>query len=169
MFQYLHIDHEQVGRVIGDERIAFVAFTGSVAGGHAVQSAAAERFIGTGLELGGKDAAYVRADAALDGAVENLVDGAFFNSGQSCCAVERIYVVEVSMTASSSGRRADETYVLGDPRDPATTIGPMVRADAARKRARPARRSDPLGAKALIDPAPSRPTKRARPIWRRQC
>ncbi|MGH7621678.1 MAG: aldehyde dehydrogenase family protein, partial [Gemmatimonadaceae bacterium] len=80
VFQYLHVDHDDVARMIADERVAFVAFTGSVAGGHAVQRAASNRFIGTGLELGGKDAAYVRADVAFEHAVENIVDGAFFNA-----------------------------------------------------------------------------------------
>src|SRR5207244_10339517 len=92
VFQFLHLDHNQVARVIGDPRVAFVAFTGSVEGGHAVQRAASARFIATGLELGGKDPAYVRADADLSSAIENLVDGSFFNSGQSCCGIERIYV-----------------------------------------------------------------------------
>src|SRR5436190_10368673 len=92
VFQYLHLDHAQTPKVIGDPRIRFVAFTGSVEGGHAVQRAASERFIATGLELGGKDPAYVRADANLSSAIENLVDGSFFNSGQSCCGIERIYV-----------------------------------------------------------------------------
>src|SRR5207247_930873 len=92
VFQFLHIDHESAARVIADPRIGFIAFTGSVGGGHAVQRAAAGRFIATGLELGGKDPAYVRADAPLRATIENLVDGAYFNSGQSCCAVERIYV-----------------------------------------------------------------------------
>src|ERR671939_168670 len=92
VFQFLHLDHEQVGRVIQDVRVAFVAFTGSVGGGHAVQRAASERFIATGLELGGKDPAYVRADADLPSAIENLVDGSFFNSGQSCCGIERLSV-----------------------------------------------------------------------------
>ena len=79
-----------------------VAFTGSVAGGAAVERAAAGRFIGVGLELGGKDPAYVRADADLAHAVENLVDGAFFNSGQSCCGIERIYVARAPSTTASS-------------------------------------------------------------------
>ena len=91
-FQALHLSHDDTERVIRDPRVDFVAFTGSVAGGHAVQRAAADRFIGTGLELGGKDPAYVRPDANLAHAIENLVDGAFFNSGQSCCGIERIYV-----------------------------------------------------------------------------
>lgn len=152
VFQYLHVDHDQVARIIADERIAFVAFTGSVAGGQAVQRAATDRFIGMGLELGGKDAAYVRADAALDHAVENVVDGAFFNAGQSCCSVQRVYVdrsiydrfVDAAVAVTSK-------YRLGDPRDPATSIGPMVRADAAesvREQVEDAIRS---GAKSLVD------------------
>src|SRR5437762_4316144 len=92
VFQYLHLDHAQTAKVIGDRRIAFISFTGSVEGGHAVQRAASARFIATGLELGGKDPAYVRADADLPSAIENLVDGSFFNSGQSCCGIERVYV-----------------------------------------------------------------------------
>ncbi len=92
VFQVLHLTHADTERVIRDPRISFVAFTGSVEGGHAIQRAAADRFIGTGLELGGNDPAYVRPDANFEHAVENLVDGAFFNSGQSCCGIGRIYV-----------------------------------------------------------------------------
>ena len=94
VFQYLHTTHDYVARIIADSRVDFVAFTGSVSGGHAVQRAASERFMATGLELGGKDPAYVRADAPLAFSIENLVDGALFNSGQSCCGIERIYVHE---------------------------------------------------------------------------
>ena len=94
VFQALHLRHEETERVIADPRVDFVAFTGSVAGGHAMQRAAAGRFIGTGLELGGCDPAYVRHDANLAHAVENLVDGAYFNSGQSCCGIQRVYVHE---------------------------------------------------------------------------
>ena len=92
LFQFLHLSHDDTARLIGTDGIDFVAFTGSVAGGRAVQQAAAERFIGIGLELGGCDPAYVRADANLAHAIENLVDGAFFNSGQSCCGIQRVYV-----------------------------------------------------------------------------
>src|SRR5690606_25296024 len=83
VLQYLHLTHSATERVIGDSRVDFVCFTGSVGGGHAVQAAAGKRFIGTGLELGGKDPAYVRADADLAQAADGIVDGAFFNSGQS--------------------------------------------------------------------------------------
>jgi acyl-CoA reductase-like NAD-dependent aldehyde dehydrogenase len=154
VFQFLHVDHDQIARIIADERIAFVAFTGSVAGGQAVQRAAADRFIGLGLELGGKDAAYVRADAAFDHAVENVVDGAFFNAGQSCCSVQRVYVDRAIYDKFVDAAVAlTNTYRLDDPRDPATTIGPMVRADAAdsvRSQVKEAIRS---GAKPLVDQA----------------
>jgi acyl-CoA reductase-like NAD-dependent aldehyde dehydrogenase len=84
--------HEAVAVAIQHPATAYVNFTGSVEGGLAVQRAASGRFIGVGLELGGKDPAYVRADADVAHAAEQLVDGAFFNSGQSCCGIERIYV-----------------------------------------------------------------------------
>jgi acyl-CoA reductase-like NAD-dependent aldehyde dehydrogenase len=152
VFQYLHADHDQVAAIIADERVSFVAFTGSVAGGQAIQRAASNRFIGTGLELGGKDAAYVRADVAFEHAVENIVDGAFFNAGQSCCSVQRVYVDrQVYDRFVAAAVELTNRYVLDDPRDPATTIGPMVRVDAAesvRGQVQEAMRS---GAKSLVD------------------
>jgi acyl-CoA reductase-like NAD-dependent aldehyde dehydrogenase len=154
VFQYLHLGHEEVGRVVQDERVSFVAFTGSVGGGHAVQRAAAERFIATGLELGGKDPAYVRADAKVDAAIENLVDGAFFNAGQSCCGVERIYVHgDVYDDFVEGYVELTRGYRLGNPLDPATTLGPMVREDAARNVREQLGEALSMGAKALIDPA----------------
>ncbi|MCB9317525.1 MAG: aldehyde dehydrogenase family protein [Lewinellaceae bacterium] len=154
VFQYLHLSHEQVAEVIADARIAHVAFTGSVDGGRAVQQAVGKRFLAAGLELGGKDPAYVRADARLDFTVENLVDGAFFNSGQSCCGIERIYVHE-SLFDVFVSRFVDLTlqYRLGNPLDPETTLGPMVKtaaADFAKKQIREALNQ---GAHAHIDPA----------------
>jgi acyl-CoA reductase-like NAD-dependent aldehyde dehydrogenase len=132
VFQFLHLDHDQVARIIADPRIAFVAFTGSVGGGHAVQRAAAERFIATGLELGGKDPAYVRADAPLEGTIENVADGVFFNAGQSCCAVERIYVHRSIFNDFVEGFvELAKSYRLGNPLDAETTLGPLVRAQAA--------------------------------------
>ena len=129
---YLHISHEDTARIINDTRIGFVAFTGSVAGGRAVQQAARNRFIGTGLELGGKDPAYVRHDADVESAIENIVDGAFFNSGQSCCAVERVYVHESVFERFVEGAVAlAKKYVIGTPLDGETTLGPMVSGAAA--------------------------------------
>src|SRR3546814_18018641 len=92
LFQFFHLSHDDTSKLIGTDGVDYVAFTGSVAGGHAVTRAASDRFIGLGLELGGNDPAYVRPDANLDHAVENLVDGAYFNSGQSCCGIQRVYV-----------------------------------------------------------------------------
>jgi acyl-CoA reductase-like NAD-dependent aldehyde dehydrogenase len=153
VFQYLHLGHAEVQKVIADERISFVAFTGSVGGGHAVQQAASTRFIGTGLELGGNDPAYVRADAPLAQTVENLVDGAFFNSGQSCCGVERIYV-DKSLYKPFVEAFVDLTrqYKLGNPLEAQTTLGPMVRKDAADSVRRHIKKAIGKGAKALIDP-----------------
>ncbi|MGZ5139182.1 MAG: aldehyde dehydrogenase family protein, partial [Burkholderiales bacterium] len=154
VFQFVHIDHEQVAHVIQDERIAYVAFTGSVGGGHAVQRAAAERFIASGLELGGKDPAYIRADAELQPTIENVVDGAFFNAGQSCCAVERIYVHRDVYDDFVEGFvELTEQYRLGSPLDPETTLGPMVRIDAADNVRNQVHEAISMGAKALIDVA----------------
>lgn len=132
VFQFLHLSHADVEKTIGDPRIAFVAFTGSVAAGHAVQAAASGRFIAAGLELGGKDPAYVRADCDLSFAIENLVDGAMFNSGQSCCGVERIYVDRAVFDDFVAGAvKLTKEYKLGNPMEQQTTLGPMVRAGAA--------------------------------------
>jgi acyl-CoA reductase-like NAD-dependent aldehyde dehydrogenase len=153
VFQYLHLSHEQVAKVIGDERISYVAFTGSVEGGAAVQQAVGQRFIHTGLELGGKDPAYVRPDANLDAAIENLVDGAFFNSGQSCCGIERIYVHDTLFDRFVEGFVAlTRQYELGDPLLPETTLGPMVRTSAAHFVQAQIDEALAKGAKALIDP-----------------
>jgi acyl-CoA reductase-like NAD-dependent aldehyde dehydrogenase len=151
-FQALHLSHDDTSRVIGDPRVDFVAFTGSVAGGHAVQRAAAERFIGTGLELGGCDPAYVRHDANLAHAVENLVDGAYFNSGQSCCGIQRVYVHERLYAAFVEGW-VDLTrkYVLGSPVDPDTTLGPVVRTAAADEIRRQIGATVAAGGRAIID------------------
>jgi acyl-CoA reductase-like NAD-dependent aldehyde dehydrogenase len=132
VFQTVQASHSDIAAMIGDPRVDFVAFTGSVEGGHSIQRAAASRFIGTGLELGGKDPSYVRADADLPYAIGENVDGSFFNSGQSCCGIERIYVADSIFDAFVEGFvEATRTYVLGDPRDETTTIGPMVSTRAA--------------------------------------
>jgi len=132
VFQFLHASHGQLAGLIADRRIRFVSFTGSVAGGAAVQRAAGEQFVATNLELGGKDPAYVRPDAPLEFTIENLVDGAYFNAGQSCCAVERIYVHQDIYRPFVDGFiDLTRTYRLGNPLDPQTTLGPVVRASAA--------------------------------------
>jgi len=151
VFQFLHMDHAQVARTIADPRIAFVAFTGSVPGGQAVQKAAAARFIGTGLELGGKDPAYVRPDADLNFAVENLVDGAYFNSGQSCCGIERIYVHKKLFKPFVDGFvELTRQYRLGNPLDKETNLGPLVRTEAAETVRAQITQAVKKGAKALL-------------------
>ena len=158
VFQHLHMGHEAtLGLVEGASEaggVDFVAFTGSVPAGHAMQEAASGRFIGLGLELGGKDPAYVRGDVNLEHAVENLVDGAFFNSGQSCCGIERIYVHRDVYDKFVDGfATLTQAYRLGDPLDPETTLGPMVRAGAADFVRGQIDEAVDEGARALIDPA----------------
>jgi acyl-CoA reductase-like NAD-dependent aldehyde dehydrogenase len=153
VFQFLHLSHDDTARIIKDSRVDFVAFTGSVAGGHAVQEAAAGRFIGTGLELGGKDPAYVRPDANMNHAIENLVDGAFFNSGQSCCGIERIYAHEKIYDQFLAGFvELTRKYRLGNPIEAETTLGPMVRTSAAEFVRKQIADAVKAGAKPLIDP-----------------
>jgi acyl-CoA reductase-like NAD-dependent aldehyde dehydrogenase len=143
--------HEDTLKLVATEGIDFVAFTGSVEGGRIVQRAAADRFIGLGLELGGKDPAYVRADADLTNAVENLVDGAFFNSGQSCCGVERIYV-HASLYDDFVAQFVELTqaYRFGNPMETDTNLGPMVRASSADFVRKQIDEAIQAGAKALI-------------------
>lgn len=152
LFQVLHADHATTERVMQDARVDFVAFTGSVAGGHAVQRAVSGRFIGTGLELGGCDPVYVRHDANLEHAIENTVDGAYFNSGQSCCGLQRIYV-HASLYDKFVEGFVDLTrkYVLGNPLDPQTTLGPVVRTAAADMIRSQIDASVRAGARAVID------------------
>jgi acyl-CoA reductase-like NAD-dependent aldehyde dehydrogenase len=152
LFHNLVLSHEQTEKLIGSGQIDHINFTGSVAGGRAIERAVAGTFASLGLELGGKDPAYVRADAKLDHAIENLVDGAFYNSGQCCCGVERIYV-DAKVYDDFVEGYADLTrkYVVGNPLDAATTLGPMARAsfaDTVRGQIDEARRK---GAKPLIN------------------
>jgi acyl-CoA reductase-like NAD-dependent aldehyde dehydrogenase len=132
VFQYLHLTDSDAQSLVGNDEIDFVAFTGSVATGLKVQGAASTAVKGIGLELGGKDPAYVRSDADLAFAVENVLDGALFSSGQSCCAVERVYVHADLYDAFVDGVVAlARTYVLANPLDTATSLGPMVRTQSA--------------------------------------
>ncbi len=152
VFQHVHTTHAGVERMIADPRVNFVVFTGSVNGGAAMERAAAGRFIGVGTELGGKDPSYVTADADLDFAIAENVDGAFFNSGQSCCGIERIYVHESRYADFVDGFvEATRAYVLGDPLDDATTIGPMVNTAAAEFVRRQVADALASGARALVD------------------
>lgn len=149
---HLHLDYDQVGMVVQDARVNHVCFTGSVEGGRAVQKAARARFIDVGLELGGKDPAYVRSDANVDKAAEGVADGAFFNSGQSCCAVERIYVHESVYDRFVEGVvAAAKALVLDDPVLERTTLGPVVRKRNAEAILAQVNAAIQSGAKALIN------------------
>lgn len=128
----VHTDHQIAEKLVQHPKTGFVSFTGSVGGGRRIyQAIAAKRFIDAALELGGKDPAYVTADAPLELTVENVMDGALYNAGQSCCAVERVYVeaplydrfVEACVEAAKAQK-------LGDPTAEETTVGPMAQPNA---------------------------------------
>src|SRR5690606_2343235 len=129
VFQNLVLSHDLTSKLLGSGKIDHCNFTGSVAGGRAIERAAAGTFMTLGLELGGKDPAYVLPDAKLDHAIANLVDGAFYNSGQCCCGIERVYVHEQVYDDFVEGFVAEtKNYVVGNPLDPATSLGPMAQA-----------------------------------------
>jgi len=154
VFQNVVLDHATTEGLIGARAFDFVNFTGSVAGGAAIERAAAGTFTPLGLELGGKDPGYVRADANLEAAVDTLMDGAMYNAGQCCCGIERIYVhaslyeafVEKAVAWANALR-------LGNPFDAATTLGPMAQARLARTVRDQIAEAVAAGARALIDPA----------------
>ena len=152
VFQFVHTDHQACEKIIADPRIAHVVFTGSVRGGQEVKKYIGTRFINVGLELGGKDPAYVRSDADINHAIENLVDGAMFNSGQSCCGIERIYVDQSIYKDFIDGfKTITEQYKLGDPSQEDTNLGPVVRLSAANFIRSQISEAEKQGAKRLID------------------
>jgi acyl-CoA reductase-like NAD-dependent aldehyde dehydrogenase len=152
LFRTLALSHDDTLTLIGSGAVDQVCFTGSVAAGRAIERAAAGTFAGVGLELGGKDPAYVRADADLAHAVENLVDGSFFNSGQCCCGIERIYVHADVYDRFIDGFVAlTRQYVLGDPLDERTTLGPMAQPRLAATVRSHIEEAVAKGAQALID------------------
>ena len=152
LFTNLVLSHEASADLLRSGVIDQVNFTGSVPGGRQIEAAAAGTFTGMGLELGGKDPAYVRDDANLAHAIENIVDGAFFNSGQSCCGIERVYVnARVFDEFVAGAVAATQQYVLGNPIDEATTLGPMVRGSAADSVRAQIKAALAAGAKQLVD------------------
>jgi acyl-CoA reductase-like NAD-dependent aldehyde dehydrogenase len=153
VFQNLFLDHETSGALIAEGLFNFINFTGSVEGGRAIERAAAGTFTGIGLELGGKDPGYVMEDADLDAAVDTLMDGATFNSGQCCCGIERIYVHE-SLYDSFVEKSVAwvSNYKLGNPLDPETTLGPMAHKRFAQTVRNQVADAVAHGARALVDP-----------------
>ncbi|OAP38355.1 aldehyde dehydrogenase [Sinorhizobium glycinis] len=153
VFQNLFLDHETTAALIAARSFDFINFTGSVEGGRSIERAAAGTFTGLGLELGGKDPGYVMADADLDAAVDTLMDGATYNSGQCCCGIERIYVHESLYDAFVEKSVAwVSNYKLGNPLDAETTLGPMANKRFAATVRNQIADAVSKGAKALIDP-----------------
>lgn len=154
VFQHLFLNHEQTKQVIQSNQINYISFTGSVPAGKLIEQQAAGNLIDMSLELGGKDPAYVRSDADVVKTAEQLVDGAFFNSGQSCCGIERIYVdhnifdafVEQFVTLTKE-------YQLGNPLDESTTLGPMASVKAAKQVQAQIDQAIQSGAKAWLNPS----------------
>ena len=154
VFQNVVLDHATTENLIAARAFDFVNFTGSVGGGQAMEHAAAGTFTPMGLELGGKDPGYVRADANLEAAVDTLMDGAMFNSGQCCCGIERIYVHESLFDAFVEKSVAwVNTLKLGSPFDAASTLGPMANTRFAKVVRDQIAEAVAQGAKPLIDPA----------------
>ncbi len=146
------LDHAATLRIISGGHVNQVCFTGSVEAGRTIERAAAGTFTGVGLELGGKDPAYVRPDADMGVAVDTVVDAAMFNSGQCCCGIERVYVhADVYGEFVSKAAELTRGYVLGDPRDDATTLGPMAQARLAETVRTHTADALSKGAKPLID------------------
>jgi len=153
LIQVVHLSPELTAKAVKHPSVNFVSFTGSVAGGKAIAEAAvaADGFKGVALELGGKDPAYVREDADLKYTVAELVDGALFNSGQSCCAVERIYVHEsIFEPFVEAFANTVKGYKLGDPTLPETNLGPVVSLASAQRIRKQVIDAVALGATALI-------------------
>jgi acyl-CoA reductase-like NAD-dependent aldehyde dehydrogenase len=153
VFQNVVLDHATTEKLIGARAFGFVNFTGSVGGGAAIERAAAGTFTPLGLELGGKDPGYVRADADLEAAVDSLMDGAMYNAGQCCCGIERIYVHEslydsfVEKSVAWVGQ-----LTLGNPLDLSSTLGPMAHKRFAQVVRDQTAEAIAAGAKPLLDP-----------------
>jgi acyl-CoA reductase-like NAD-dependent aldehyde dehydrogenase len=152
LFRTLTLSHDDTSKLIGSGAIDQVCFTGSVAAGKQIERAAAGTFAGVGLELGGKDPAYVRPDVDLKHAIENIVDGAYFNSGQCCCGIERVYVhADVYDKFVDGFVDLTKQYVLDDPLDQKTTLGPMAQPRLAATVRDHIAEALHKGARALID------------------
>ena len=116
------------GAALLDQPVDGIWFTGSVATGRRIAEAMAGRLVPVQLELGGKDPVYVADDVDVAAAAEALADGAFYNNGQSCCSVERIYVHR-AVHDEFVARFVDVVrgFTMGDPSDERTYLGPLTR------------------------------------------
>lgn len=152
VFQNVVLDHATTEHLIASRSFGFVNFTGSVAGGAAMERAAAGTFTSLGLELGGKDPGYVMEDADLDWAVDVLMDGAMYNAGQCCCGIERIYVARPLFDEFVEKSVAWVNKLkLGNPFEPETSLGPMANARFARTVREQVDEAVKAGARPLIE------------------
>ncbi|OBZ87031.1 NADP-dependent glyceraldehyde-3-phosphate dehydrogenase [Choanephora cucurbitarum] len=154
MCRSIHVHDKEANYLVQHPLVKFVNFTGSIAVGKKIRKTIgdSERLVGAGMELGGKDPAYVLPDTDLDFAVENIIDGAFFNSGQCCCSIERCYVHEsIYDKFVEKAVALTKGYVLGDPNDQNTTLGPMANIKFAENVRTQIKDALEKGAKALID------------------
>ncbi|CAO3641826.1 unnamed protein product [Mucor fragilis] len=152
--QAVHVQDKEANYLVQHPSIQFVNFTGSVAVGKKIRQAIgdSQHLIGSGMELGGKDPAYVLPDSDIGYAVENIIDGAFFNSGQCCCSIERCYVHEsVYDEFVEKAVALAKGYVLGDPNHQDTTLGPMANIKFANSVRDQVKDAVEKGAKPLID------------------
>jgi acyl-CoA reductase-like NAD-dependent aldehyde dehydrogenase len=156
VFANLFLDHETTSALIAERAFDFINFTGSVQGGKTMEHAAAGTFVGVSTELGGKDPGYVMDDADIDAAVDTLMDGAMFNSGQCCCGIERIYVATSLYDAFvEKAVKWVSGMTLGNPLDPETTLGPMANTRFAASVRQQIADAIKQGAKPLIPPLPA--------------
>jgi acyl-CoA reductase-like NAD-dependent aldehyde dehydrogenase len=163
LVQSLDCTHDLTERMVGDARVDHVVFTGSVFGGKRISHAAGGRFLHIGYELGGNDAAYVAEDADVARAFENLVDGAMYNAGQSCCAVERAYVHARHFDAFVEGAlRLTRAYVLGDPAAESTSMGPVAQPQHVAELSELVRDAERSGAALLCGGKPTQADGRGR-------
>ncbi len=152
----INTDHALAESLVGHPRTGFVSFTGSVGGGRRIyQAVARSRFVDVALELGGKDPAYVAADADFEHTVENVMDGAFFNAGQSCCGIERVYVeAPVYERFLEASKAWVEKLALGNPMDEGTSMGPMAQPNAPGFLHEQVQQAQSAGARVLSGGAP---------------
>lgn len=151
VFQNLLMDHKQTEQLILSGDVQHLTFTGSVEGGRIMEKMAAGRFASLTLELGGKDPALVRQDADIEFAAQNLAEGAFYNSGQCCCGIERIYVAEKVYPQFLEAFAAETRKLkLGNPLETTTTLGPVANASLANKVRSHIQEAQTKGAKALL-------------------
>ncbi|THC91761.1 hypothetical protein EYZ11_008768 [Aspergillus tanneri] len=157
VFQLIHCGSpDTLDQIVALPQISLVSFTGSTAGGLRLREATARRVVPVNLELGGNDATYVRSDADISYVAAQVVDGAVFNSGQSCCSIERVYVhADVHDVFVTAVQKELESYKLGTPVDPTTNVGPVISPQAVRTIN--AHITDALS-KGAIDATPANPT-----------